>query len=94
MRRICRRLPVPSENCHPQPTSFNVAEVIVVDESGLSGFDLLRYRRHDAAALMCSFDLIELDGADLRAAPPITRSAYALPSASWARPALPQRSPM
>ena len=27
-------------------------------------FDLLRYRRHDHAATLCAFDIIELDGAD------------------------------
>jgi ATP-dependent DNA ligase len=44
-------------------------EAIVVDESGLSVFELLRYRRRDHAALLCAFDLIELDGNDLRRAP-------------------------
>jgi bifunctional non-homologous end joining protein LigD len=44
-------------------------EAIVVDESGLSVFELLRYRRHDHAALLCAFDLIELDGNDLRRTP-------------------------
>ena len=39
-------------------------EAIVVDQSGLSIFDLLRYRRHDHAATLCAFDLLELDGAD------------------------------
>jgi hypothetical protein len=34
---------------------------------GLSVFDLLRYRRHDHVAVLCAFDLIELDGEDLRA---------------------------
>jgi bifunctional non-homologous end joining protein LigD len=41
----------------------------VVDESGLSVFELLRYRHHDHAALLCAFDLIELDGNDLRRTP-------------------------
>jgi bifunctional non-homologous end joining protein LigD len=40
-------------------------EAIVVDQNGLSVFDLLRYRRHDHAATVCAFDLIELDGVDL-----------------------------
>ena len=31
--------------------------------------DLLRYRQHDRAAVLCAFDLIELDGTDLRKAP-------------------------
>jgi bifunctional non-homologous end joining protein LigD len=41
-------------------------EAIVVDKDGLSVFELLRYRRHDHAAVLCAFDLIELDGNDLR----------------------------
>jgi ATP-dependent DNA ligase len=41
-------------------------EAIVVDESGLSVFDLLRYRRYDQAALLSAFDLLELDSRDLR----------------------------
>jgi bifunctional non-homologous end joining protein LigD len=41
----------------------------VVDERGLSAFDLLRSWRHDHAAVLCAFDLIELDGEDLRRVP-------------------------
>ena len=37
-------------------------EVIVVDERGLSIFDALRYRLRDHDALVCAFDLIELNG--------------------------------
>jgi bifunctional non-homologous end joining protein LigD len=43
-------------------------EAIVVDERGLSVFDALRYRLRDHAAVLCAFDLIELDGGDLRGA--------------------------
>ena len=48
---------------------FIDGEAIVVDTTGLSVFDLLRYRQHDRAAVLCAFDLIELDGKDLRRAP-------------------------
>jgi bifunctional non-homologous end joining protein LigD len=48
---------------------FIDGEAIVVDECGLSVFDLLRYRRYDHAAILCTFDLIELDGDDLRPLP-------------------------
>jgi bifunctional non-homologous end joining protein LigD len=44
-------------------------EAIVVDQSGLSIFDLLRYRQHDHAATLCAFDLLELDGVDIRSTP-------------------------
>jgi ATP-dependent DNA ligase len=47
-----------------------------VDESGLSVFGLLRYRRHDHAALLCAFDLIELNGNDLRQMPIETRKGF------------------
>jgi bifunctional non-homologous end joining protein LigD len=44
-------------------------EAIVVDQKGLSIFDLLRYRRHDHAATIRAVDLIEVDGNDLRRHP-------------------------
>ena len=44
-------------------------EAIVVDERGLPVFDTLRYRLRDHAAVLCAFDLIALDGQDLRRAP-------------------------
>jgi len=48
---------------------FIDGEAIVVDERGLSAFDLIRSWRHDHAAVLCAFDLIELDGKDLRRVP-------------------------
>ena len=44
-------------------------EAVVVDERGLAVFDVLRYRLRDHAAILCAFDLIELDGEDLRWSP-------------------------
>jgi len=44
-------------------------EAIVTDTNGLSVFDLLRYRRHDHSATLCAFDVLELDGANLRPSP-------------------------
>ena len=41
---------------------FIDGEAIVVDQHGLSAFDLLRSWRHDHAAVLCAFDLIEIDG--------------------------------
>ena len=41
-------------------------EAIVVDERGPSVFDILRFRLRDAAAVLCAFDLVQLDGEDLR----------------------------
>jgi hypothetical protein len=53
----------------PVQSCFIDGEAIVVDENGLSVFDLIRYRQHDSTAVLCAFDLIELDGEDLRQTP-------------------------
>ena len=53
----------------PVRSCFIDGEAVVIDERGLSVFDLLRYRRHDHVAVLCAFDLIEVDGKDLRGAP-------------------------
>ena len=53
----------------PVQSCFIDGEAIVVDERGLSAFDLLRSRRYDHAAVFCAFDLVDLDGKDLRPLP-------------------------
>ena len=53
----------------PVETCFIDGEAIVVDQGGLAVFDLLRYRRLDHSATLCAFDVLELDGADLRQSP-------------------------
>ena len=40
----------------------------MVDGHRLAVFDALRYRLRDYDAVLCAFDLIELDGEDLRGA--------------------------
>ena len=50
-------------------------EAIAVDKNGLSVFDLIRYRRQDHVVTLCAFDLLELDGEDLRATPIEVRKA-------------------
>ena len=45
-------------------------EAIVTDQKGLAVFDLIRGgRQPSAAAVLCAFDLLELDGEDLRREP-------------------------
>ena len=44
-------------------------EAIVCDENGLAVFDLIRRTRHGGEAVLCAFDLLELNGKDLRRAP-------------------------
>ena len=50
-------------------------EAIVTNGDGLAVFDLIRHQRHGADAVLCAFDLIELDGEDLRRAPIEQRKA-------------------
>jgi bifunctional non-homologous end joining protein LigD len=47
----------------------------VVDERGLSAFNLLRSWRYDHAAVLCAFDLLEHDGWDFRRRPIEERKA-------------------
>jgi bifunctional non-homologous end joining protein LigD len=44
-------------------------EAIVTNERGLAVFDLIRHKRHGDDAVLIAFDLIELDGEDLRRMP-------------------------
>jgi len=44
-------------------------EVVRCDEKGVTSFQLLRHRRNEPQAFLYAFDLLELDGADLRREP-------------------------
>jgi bifunctional non-homologous end joining protein LigD len=50
-------------------------EAIACDERGLSVFEMIKWRRHDNAVTLCAFDLLELDGEDLRREPIEVRKA-------------------
>jgi bifunctional non-homologous end joining protein LigD len=50
-------------------------EAIVTDQKGLAVFDLIRGHQPSAAAVLCAFDLLELDGEDLRREPIETRKS-------------------
>jgi bifunctional non-homologous end joining protein LigD len=50
-------------------------EAIVCDANGLAVFDLIRRHGALASAVLCAFDLLELDGQDLRREPIETRKA-------------------
>jgi len=50
-------------------------EAIVCDENGLAVFDLIRGHGGKASAVLCAFDLLEVDGLDLRRQPIETRKA-------------------
>jgi bifunctional non-homologous end joining protein LigD len=44
-------------------------EAIVTNAKGLAVFDLIRRQRHGGDAVLIAFDLIELDGEDMRRSP-------------------------
>ena len=48
-------------------------EAVCCDDDGVPSFDRIRYRRHDASVFLYAFDLIELNGDDLRREPLDTR---------------------
>jgi bifunctional non-homologous end joining protein LigD len=50
-------------------------EVVCCDERGLAIFSTLRQRRNEARAFLFAFDLLELDGLDMRREPIETRKA-------------------
>jgi ATP-dependent DNA ligase len=59
-----------------RPRSCIIAgEAVVCDSNGVPNFDHIRYRRHDSAAFLYAFDLIELNGDDLRGDPLEARKA-------------------
>jgi len=50
-------------------------EAVACDERGIAAFDRIRYRRNDACVFLYAFDLIELNGDDLRRDPLVVRKA-------------------
>jgi bifunctional non-homologous end joining protein LigD len=50
-------------------------EAVACGEDGIASFDRIRYRHHDAAVFLYAFDLVELDGDDLRRDPLAVRKA-------------------
>jgi hypothetical protein len=66
-------LPIPAHRrCDRQaalPSCIIAGEAVACGEDGIANFERIRYRRHDAGIVLYSFDLIELDGDDLRRNP-------------------------
>src|SRR5213594_3954930 len=50
-------------------------EAVACDDNGLASFDRIRHHRHDASVFLYAFDLIELNGDDLRRDPLEVRKA-------------------
>jgi bifunctional non-homologous end joining protein LigD len=51
------------------------SEVIVCGEGGLSMFELLRFRQCDHVAILCAFDILQLNDVDVRPLPLEERKA-------------------
>jgi ATP-dependent DNA ligase len=63
-------------------------EAVACDDDGIPNFDRLRYCHHDDSVLLCAFDLLELDGDDLRREPLVTRKATLASLLSRASPGI------
>ena len=50
-------------------------EAVACDDNGLASFERIRYRQHDGEVFLYAFDLIELNGDDLRRDPLQVRKA-------------------
>jgi len=50
-------------------------EAVACGEDGIASFERIRHRHHDASVFLYAFDLIELDGNDLRRDPLTVRKA-------------------
>jgi len=50
-------------------------EAVACDDNGVASFNLIRYRLHDDSTFLYAFDLIELNGDDLRHDPLEVRKA-------------------
>src|SRR5262245_1985714 len=63
-------------------------EAVACEQDGMPSFDRLRYRRADGAVFLFAFDLIELDGRDLRHEPLEVRKATLASVLRKAKPGL------
>jgi len=58
-----------------EPSCLIDGEVVCCDEMGVAAFQLLRHRRNEPRAFLYAFDLLELNGDDLRREPIEVRKA-------------------
>jgi bifunctional non-homologous end joining protein LigD len=63
-------------------------EAVACGDDGIASFDRIRYRHHDADVFLYAFDLIEIDGDDLRRDPLAVRKATLASLLSRAAPGL------
>jgi len=63
-------------------------EAVACDDHGMPSFERIRYRQHDADVFLYAFDLIELNGDDLRRDPLEVRKATLASIVAKARPGI------
>jgi bifunctional non-homologous end joining protein LigD len=63
-------------------------EAVACDDNGMASFDRIRYRKYDASVFLYAFDLIELNGDDLRRDPLQVRKATLASILARARPGI------
>ena len=63
-------------------------EAVACDDNGMPSFDRLRHRQHDSSVFLYAFDLIELNGDDLRREPLEVRKATLASLLSKASPGI------
>jgi len=63
-------------------------EAIVTNAKGLAVFDLIRHKRHGGDAVLIAFDLIELEGEDLRRLPIEGRKRRLAKLVRWLHPGI------
>jgi bifunctional non-homologous end joining protein LigD len=63
-------------------------EAVTCDDNGLASFERIRYRQHDGDVFLYAFDLIELNGDDLRRDPLQVRKATLASIVAKARPGI------
>ena len=68
---LADRFPLAAEAVAALPVRSCVidGEAIVTDDSGLAVFDLIRGHGRNGRAILCAFDLLEVNGEDIRAKP-------------------------
>ena len=63
-------------------------EAVACDDNGVASFDLVRHHRANDSVFLYAFDLIELNGDDLRRDPLQVRKATLAPILAKTRPGL------
>src|SRR5215831_6259347 len=62
------------------PSCIIDGEAVACGDDGIASFNRIRYRHHDDTVFLYAFDLIELDGDDLRRHPLTVRNRPRLPA--------------